>query len=326
MTGPQSGDGARSAQDEGVRSAPNPIVLGKFEPGSAEWHEVRKTHLGGSEIAAVLGLSPWTSPFSLWHMKAGLIPPTPDTPAMEWGRRLEPVVAAKFCDQHPDLPALPAHFQGFSFAHPERRWQTASPDLRLCPLTDADGGPTFVEIKTSARADSWWDGVPVYYRTQVLWTMDVLGVDTAWLAVLIGGSDYREYPFVLDADAEADLAVMRSAGEEFMASLAENRPPDIDDSWATYEAVRRLHADIDYDTDYEIDRDLAETFITTKHAVDESERAYRKARTEIARGMGRANYATCDGVRIARRQPTRDGGPPVLVSTRKQLPAREAAA
>jgi putative phage-type endonuclease len=339
---PESGPGdvARSRQVEGAESEPNPSVamaeirrgspvpLGKFTPGSDEWVEVRKTHLGGSEIAAVLGLSPWTSPFSLWHTKAGLIPPTPDSPAMEWGRRLEPVVAAKFCDMHPDFIPLPNSFQGSTFAHHERSWQSASPDLRLTyPTAEyVDGGATFVEIKTSARADSWWDGVPVYYRTQVLWTMDVLGVDTAWLAVLIGGSDYREYPFVLDADAEADLAVMRSAGEEFMASLAENRPPDIDDSWSTYEAVRRLHADIDPDTEYEIDRDLAEAFVSTKRAVDESERAYRKTRTEIARGMGRANYASCDGVRIARRQPTRDGGPPVLVSTRKQLPAREAAA
>jgi putative phage-type endonuclease len=191
---PESGPGdvARSRQVEGAESEPNPSVamaeirrgspvpLGKFTPGSDEWVEVRKTHLGGSEIAAVLGLSPWTSPFSLWHTKAGLIPPTPDSPAMEWGRRLEPVVAAKFCDMHPDFIPLPNSFQGSTFAHHERSWQSASPDLRLTyPTAEyVDGGATFVEIKTSARADAWYDGVPVYYRTQVLWTMDVLGVDT----------------------------------------------------------------------------------------------------------------------------------------------------
>lgn len=294
------------------------VLLPKHEYRSPEWHEARRRSIGGSEIAAVLGIHPWTSPFTLWHVKAGLLEPFAGNKSTEWGQRLEPVISAKFCENHPELCAQAE--QGYAWAHTDRSWQTASPDVLL-------NGPwmeygTFCEIKTSARADAWWDGPPAYYRAQVLWTMDVLGVDHAWLAVLIGGSDYREYTFELDDDAEADLAVMREAGQKFMDSLAANHPPDIDDSYSTYETVRRLSPDIDLDSEHEVSRELAETFCSTKANLDAAERAYRKARTDIARDMGSANFAVCEGVRVARRQPARDGGPAVLVSTRRHLPPR----
>lgn len=293
------------------------VPLGRYTPGSDEWNEFRRSHLGGSEIAAVLGLSPWVSPFSLWHLKAGLVEPWAGNTSTEWGQRLEPVIGQKFIENHPDLWRR-TWGDGRTFAHGERDWQTATPDV--C-FTD-----TFCEVKNSARADAWWDGPPVYYRCQVLWTMDVLGIDHAWLAVLIGGSDYREYLIELDEEAETDLAIMRDAGQRFMESIAANQPPDLDDSYATYETVRRLTPDIDLDSEHEIGRDIAEAFCNTKADYDRAERDYRLARTAVARHMGRANYATCEGVRIARRQPARDGGPAVLVSTRNRLLPQENAA
>ena len=293
----------------------NAKLLGRFEPGSQEWHDARRLRIGGSEIAAVLGLSAWQSPFSLWHLKAGQISPEPDNPYTDWGRRLEPVVAQKFLDDHPDLTPEPD--QGQAYAHADRPWQTASHDVLF--------SDSFLEVKTARRDDAWYDGIPVYYRCQVLWTMDVLGVDHAWLAVLIGGSDYREYPMVMDDDARTDLAVMREAGQKFIDSLIDGTPPDIDDSYATFQTVRRMHPDIELDSEHEVSREVAEAYLDANQALAEIERQQRRARTDIARHMGRAQYATCEGVRIARRQPARGDGPPVLVSTRRRLP-REAMA
>ena len=106
-----------------------PVAVGRFIPGSPEWTEARRTRLGGSEIAAVLGLSPWTSPFTLWHVKAGSVEPEPGNRWTEWGHRLEPVVAAKFLDEHPEM--TPEHLaQGVTYEHDDRRRQPAR-----------DGGP-----------------------------------------------------------------------------------------------------------------------------------------------------------------------------------------
>jgi len=77
-------------------------VLGRWEPGSPEWHAARAHGVGGSEVAAIVGCSPFESRFSLWHRKAALVGPVDETPEMEWGRRLEPAIAAKFMDEHPN--------------------------------------------------------------------------------------------------------------------------------------------------------------------------------------------------------------------------------
>ncbi len=288
-----------------------PILLPKHELHSEAWHKARRSRLGASEMAAVLGLSPWQSPFSLWHLKAGLVEPDPGNAATEWGQRLEPVVAQKFREEHPELTPTPD--QGNAYCHPERTWQAASPDILF---TD-----TFCEIKTAARADAWFEGIPLYYRVQVLQTLDVLGFDHCYLAALISGSTYREFLIELDDDAQADLQAMRTAGEQFMASIAANEPPDIDDSYGTYQTLRRLSPDIDLDTEVEVTRDMAEAFINANQAEQQVKREQQKARNDIARQMLTAQYATCEGVRIARRQPARDNGPAVLASTRKHLPA-----
>lgn len=61
--------------------------------GRAEWLEARRQGIGGSDVAAIAGLDPWTTPLMLFHEKLGLVPDQEPTPAMERGRRLETVAA-----------------------------------------------------------------------------------------------------------------------------------------------------------------------------------------------------------------------------------------
>ena len=41
-----------------------------------QWHEIRARNVGGSEVAALFGESPYSSLYQLWHIKAGILPPT----------------------------------------------------------------------------------------------------------------------------------------------------------------------------------------------------------------------------------------------------------
>ena len=43
----------------------------KLVQGSAEWHEHRRNHRNASETPAVLGVSPWMTPYQLWQIKLG---------------------------------------------------------------------------------------------------------------------------------------------------------------------------------------------------------------------------------------------------------------
>ena len=39
-----------------------------------EWLALRTDTIGASEIAAILGVHPWLSPYELWARKSGLLP------------------------------------------------------------------------------------------------------------------------------------------------------------------------------------------------------------------------------------------------------------
>jgi hypothetical protein len=43
-------------------------------PDRASWLAARGKGIGGSDVAAILGLSPWNAPLSLWMKKVGAIP------------------------------------------------------------------------------------------------------------------------------------------------------------------------------------------------------------------------------------------------------------
>ncbi len=280
-----------------------PVILGRWEPGSPEWHAARHHGVGGSEISPILGLSPFESRFSLWHRKAQHLAPIDETPEMEWGKRLEAAILQKYRDEHPDQRF---DQQGYTFTHPDRPWQIANPDLY---------GDELVEAKCSRFGDGWGDPgtdqVPIYYRQQVLWYMDTLGRDRATIAVLVGGCDYREYQITYDP-VEAEQ--LRAAAVEFLHTLEHGIRPDIDEHTATYQAVRELHPDID-GTDIEVDDDLAIAWLKAKATVKTAEAAEQLAKNLLADAMGTARRAIWAGRPIATRQ-ARGNGLPYLVAGR----------
>ena len=58
-----------------------------------QWLEGRRRGIGGSDVAAVLQLSPWRTPLDVWNDKLGLSPEHEMTSSLYWGTTLEQVVA-----------------------------------------------------------------------------------------------------------------------------------------------------------------------------------------------------------------------------------------
>lgn len=278
--------------------------LGTFPAGSPEWLALRADGLGGSEIAAVLGLSPWESRFSLWHRKRGEAAPQADSDEMRAGRYLEPAVAAMFADARPELRLRRAG----TYRSRERPWQIANPDR----IITGPAGREVLEIKTARSADSWGepgtDEIPVYYRAQVLHYLDVLGLQVARIAVLIGGTNLREYVVNWNVE-EAEL--LREAGAEFMRTVERGERPSIDEHAETYRVIRESHPDLD-DVEVEISRELAWQYRTAVDAYRAAEVEKRRATAALADALGTGRRAVCDGVSIAIRKPGRNGGTPFL--------------
>lgn len=282
-------------------------LLGKHEPNSPEWDGLRSRGLGGSEIAAVVGLSPWQSRFSLWHLKRGTLPKQEVNAGMHWGTLLEPIIGGHFAEQHPEFWT----WESGTYCNAERDWQIANPDRLLMPTEDvgADTDPLgILEVKTASAFDAheWGRGpedIPPYYRCQALWYLDALELPTCHFAVLIGGSDYREYEIAYNAD---EAKWLRDQGEAFWQSVLDGEAPKIDGSDATYQAVRKLHPEIDDET-VEIDPEIHEWFQTSKKAAEQMTTEHTCAKATLLDAMGQARYAEVAGTRVYRRQPNRSG-------------------
>ena len=197
--------------------------------GTPAWLEARRQGIGGSDAAIVIGESPYRSPYDLWAEKCGLVAPAPETAAMAWGRRLEPLVAAAYTE------ATGRRLRRVSrlLRHPERPWQLASIDRAVI------GEKRLVEIKTTRSPR--WDGadpVPADVLAQVEHYLSVTGYDVADVAVLIGGSDLRVIEVGRDDGYIRDLIEVEA---EFMHRIETRTAPPIDGSEATRRALGRLH-------------------------------------------------------------------------------------
>lgn len=282
--------------------------VGTFVPCSPEWHAARAEGLGGSEIAAVLGLSKWESRFSLWHRKLGRIPPQTENDEMTAGKRLEPAILQWWRDQHPEFIVDPTKTPG-TYRSRERPWQIANPDLIATPIGAAAGsGDRVVEAKFAIYPDEWGksgtDEIPVYYRCQVQWYMDVFGSEESRIAVFFGScAEFREY--VVRADP-AEQGILRENGAEFMRSLADNKRPDIDEHSATYTALRQLPDGVD-DDPVELLPSLADQYREALAGAVRAATVKRMACSLILDALGNHRKAVCLGEHIATRAVKPDG-------------------
>lgn len=178
----------------------------------------RKRYIGASEAAAACGLSPWQTPFELWQSKVSEDVTDIDSPAMEWGRRLEAVVLAKYAEDTGTQPEAPCPFR----VSPDYPWMGCTPDALLPDRV--------IEVKTAglAKAREWGDpgtdAVPLQYLLQVTHQMIVTGLRRADIPVLIGGSDYRVYSIAYDAEL-AEMLIERQ--RVFWQHVESNTPPDV---------------------------------------------------------------------------------------------------
>jgi putative phage-type endonuclease len=288
----------------------------------AEWLEARRKGVTASEIAVIMGLSPYSSPYALYHQKLGILPDQVDSAVMERGRVLEPYVVEKFAAAHPELIVL-GDGRGL-WQHDERPWQMATPDRLLHQRPVGGDGHhawtppvALLETKTASDMSDWGeqgtDEIPVHYRCQVLWQMGVLGISRAYVAVLdVPRWEVREYVIehdprcettseLADCAACTDQYMMRAEGEAFLKRLETGDTPDVDWRPATAYALKQLHPSVE-DIDATIPYRLAVNYRAASRNVKHWEERKKLYEARIREAIGPAHRAlTVDGQVIARR-------------------------
>lgn len=287
-----------------MTAAASPPLL--IKTGSEEeWLAARRQGVTASEIAVVMGLSPYDSPFALYHRKRGDLPDVEDTDAMERGRILEPYIAEKFARLHPEFTVMGDGRQ--LYAHPDRPWQLATPD-RL--IDGCDCGPDFapfahrcpfdpiavLETKTDAGGSDEWgedgsDQIPVHYRCQVLWQMDVLGVTAGYVACLAMRSwKLRVYEIAMDGDAETDLKIMRDTARCFLDDIRDGNAPDVDWRPQTAAALKHLNPKVEQ-VDVTIGRQLARSYRAAVRREAEAEQRKKLMTNRVLQAIGTGRRA-----------------------------------
>jgi len=272
---------------------------------SEEWHEARRAGIGSSDIAALLGLSRWESPYSIWQQKAAGLGWQDETERMRWGRRLEAAIASEFAERHPEFFCGGAGLirnadRDYQLATPDRLlWNEQPPAFYIQEGVDVIG---VLECKTDESWDEWGpDGsadIPLKYRAQAIWQADTLGLPGVHVAALLPGKRYREYYVAHDP---ADAAVMRDAAEAFMASLAEGVPPDLDGSEATHRALQAVYSEVD-DSEVTVGKRLAKQWRSACQAYGVARRRKALAESRIRAALGSAKTAVDPaGVKVAYR-------------------------
>ncbi|MEV4671009.1 lambda-exonuclease family protein [Actinomadura sp. NPDC049382] len=266
-----------------------------------EWLAARRLGITASEIAVILGISPFDSAFNLYYKKRGEISEDFDNIEMSLGRHLEPWIADRWAESQSGWLVAP----GRLWQNTDRLWQLATTDRDLYRLEETTIGVphSVLEIKSSGTYDGWGedgtDEIPPYYRAQVLWQLDTLGLETAHVTCLfLSSRSIRNYVVAYD---EADVKLMRDAAQDFLDMVEQGQVPAIDHTPATAQALKQLYPlDADAD-DAEVDEDLAYAYSQAALDLKDAQENYDLMVNQVRARMGQAKRAVCGGRKVATR-------------------------
>lgn len=206
----------------------------------------RQRHLGGSDAAAVMGLSPWATPVELWMQKTGrAVPKEPDAERQKLfrsGHRWEPVIREMTIERLREDMGLDVELITFNKRHydPEHPWLSVEVDFELKVTgtvvigntevvfdnehinADAKTVSSFVKRKWGPEENT--EDVPIEYAAQFMTGLMVTGRRYCLVAALSSVHHVNIYWTVRDDET---IAAMRPKLVDFWVNhVLANVAPD----------------------------------------------------------------------------------------------------
>lgn len=214
-------------------------LLGRISAQDA-WHLMRRTGIGGSDVAAILGLNPWRAPIDVYLDKIGESKPWDGNEATKWGKLLEPVIATEYQSRnggpescHLDGPFEPARVEarpwhlytvdrlvlsslpeGWTGPPRAQALEHIAQDCGAAPRTEPPAGLVLKVLEIKARGwmarkdygDEDSDEIPFGDLCQVAWYVSALDVNGgADVAALFNTNELRVFHYYRDTDLEDQL-------------------------------------------------------------------------------------------------------------------------
>lgn len=206
-----------------------------------DWLRERGAGIGGSDAAAVCGMSPWATPLDIYMEKIAWLDGTgqsskEETFDMRRGTLLEPVVLQMYTDE-----------TGLVVRKPEEavmsvRFPYMRAHLDGITVRDKRG----IEAKTARNrkgwGDPWSDEIPLAYLFQVQHCMVVSGLDVFDVPVLFGDFEFAVY--TIEADPEFQKLMIEQEGTFWDLVEARTPPEPVNDAdvsrrWPTSKPISR---------------------------------------------------------------------------------------
>ena len=265
-----------------------------------EWLQTRTRGIGGSDVAAILGLSPWRTPYDVAASKniKGQPPTAPDlehNAAMTRGIYLEPAVAEWYADDTGYTVTDPGSYRIEVGPHP---WMLGTPDRYV----SNKGHHWGLEIKTSKRAMGWGpsgtDEVPEHVALQCLWYMACTGLYRWDVAVFFTFTDdFRRY--TMRRDRELESGIISRVGKWWQRHIVDGEPVQLDHSESaasfladTYPEQREPLRDAT-----EVEADLVCRAIDLREKEKEISRARKALEAQLKERIGDAEGFRLDSVK-----------------------------
>lgn len=266
------------------------VLASTKEMDKAAWLEARRRGIGGSDAAAVAGVSRWRSPVEVWLDKTGqLADQAADSEAAYWGKVLEDVVADEFTRR----TGKKLRRRNAILVHPEHPFMIANVDRVVV------GEEAGLEVKTTGafNAREWDRGIPDEYLLQCQHYMAVTGYPLWYVAVLVGGNHFEHKPVKRDEEIIRYLVRIES---EFWKLVETQTPPPLDGSASSARVLEIRYPESDGSV-IELPPTAEELISEFRDAADaEKAAAERKeAAANRLKGMlGKAEVGLCGGHRV----------------------------
>lgn len=198
-----------------------------------QWLELRRQGIGGSDAAAILGVSRFKSPFGVYCDKIGLSPKEEDdNPVLKIGTYLEEYVAKLFTE----ASGLKVHKVNKILIHPTYDWMRANVDRAVV------GEKAILECKTTTHRNNVdWDAgeIAPEYFCQVQQYLAVTGYDHGYLGVLFREDGAFKW-FQISRD-EQYIDALSQAEAAFWHRVVNRLPPDPDGLDNDTQTLKRLY-------------------------------------------------------------------------------------
>lgn len=197
-----------------------------------EWLLERRKGIGGSDVAAIMGVSPWKSAASVYLDKIGELPlEGSDNERMRIGRDLEEYVAQRFAE----ATGKKVRRNNYMLHHDDYPFIFADIDREVV------GENAILECKnTNSYCKSQWENeAPLHYQLQCQHYMLVTGAERCYIACLIGNEAFVYHVIERDAEAMSALLIIEKDFWETYVEGGQLPPPDGSDDYS--EALRKMY-------------------------------------------------------------------------------------